>query len=152
MGDTPRQRQLGEILVDTGVLSEDELGVVLAEHQRTGRMLGELVVSLGLATSRAITDALASQKGWAHDSTSRDVRERVDSGGEPDGDRSEQFHRLFLPTAEGYQMITRSGPAPEQGTVVEIQHGETAMRYEVVKRSRTLLPDRACQCAHLQPT
>jgi hypothetical protein len=151
MGDTPRQRQLGEILVDTGVLSEDELAIVLAEHQRTGRMLGELAVSLGLATSRSITDALAAQKGWSHDGNPG-VPEPVDSRDEAAVDLSEQFHTLFLPTAEGYQLITAAGPAPEQGTVVEVQHGETAVRYEVVKRSRTLLPNRACQCAYLQPT
>ena len=169
MGNAPHQRRLGEILVDTGVLSEDDLALVLAEHQRSGRMVGELVISLGLATSRAITDALAHQKGWGNDDI-HGLEERLssdgaapaaaaapepprlqDTGVEPaDHEAPDSFHRLFFLTAKGYEMVTRGGPAPAQGTVVEIESGGMPVYYEVVKHGRSVLPDRACPCAYLQ--
>lgn len=60
------RRRLGDVLVDAGVLTEDELVAVLA-HQRTGdggrRRLGALLVELGFADERDIAAAMAAQLG-----------------------------------------------------------------------------------------
>jgi hypothetical protein len=61
---SPDRRRLGEILVARGALSEEQLALVLAEHERTRRPVGELVVALGVASSVAVNAALAEQRGW----------------------------------------------------------------------------------------
>lgn len=55
--------QLGELLVQHGVITPDELVLALAEQQRTGRPLGEVVVALGLAPGPIVAQALATQHG-----------------------------------------------------------------------------------------
>src|SRR5438132_7367264 len=54
---------LGQVMVDHGLLSEDELEIVLAEQDRNAKPLGELVVALGFASSGAVANALAEQHG-----------------------------------------------------------------------------------------
>jgi type IV pilus assembly protein PilB len=60
------KRKLGELLVDSGTISEHQLQIALAEHQRTGRRLGNTLIDLGLVTEEAISRVLASQTGVEH--------------------------------------------------------------------------------------
>jgi hypothetical protein len=55
--------QLGELLVQHGVITPDELTIALGEQTRTGRPLGEVVVALGLAPGPIVAQALATQHG-----------------------------------------------------------------------------------------
>jgi hypothetical protein len=55
--------QLGELLVQHGVITPEELTIALAEQTRTGRPLGEVVVTLGLAPGPIVAQALATQHG-----------------------------------------------------------------------------------------
>ena len=55
--------QLGELLVQHGVITQDELAIALDEQTRTGRPLGEVVVALGLAPGPIVAQALATQHG-----------------------------------------------------------------------------------------
>ena len=70
------RRRLGDVLVDAGVLTEDELASLL-EHQRTAdgrrRRIGELLVELGFADEKAIAGALAAQLGLGTIDLSRSV-------------------------------------------------------------------------------
>ncbi len=59
------QRRLGEILMARGALAREQLEAVIAEQERTGRLFGELVVTLGFASSSAVAAALAEQRGWS---------------------------------------------------------------------------------------
>ena len=52
---------LGQLLVDGGILTEEQLRRVLEEKASSGRRLGEIAVSLGFTTERAIAGALAEQ-------------------------------------------------------------------------------------------
>ena len=52
---------LGQLLVDGGILTEQQLRRVLEEKASSGRRLGEIAVSLGFTTERAIAGALAEQ-------------------------------------------------------------------------------------------
>lgn len=64
--DAPRRawRPLGQILVDKGFLSENELERALAEQERRpDRRLGELLVASGTLTGPALALALAEQHG-----------------------------------------------------------------------------------------
>ena len=63
-----QRRRLGDVLVDAGVLTAEQLEQVLSTQKRAvgpRRRLGELVVELGLSDERGIAQALADQLGLA---------------------------------------------------------------------------------------
>jgi chromosome segregation ATPase len=57
------RRQLGQIMVDEGFLTESQLLDALAEHNRTGTPLGKVLVDLGFVSPGAVANALAEQHG-----------------------------------------------------------------------------------------
>jgi type IV pilus assembly protein PilB len=61
----PRRRRLGEILVQAGVISLEQLADALGEQKRGSRHrgLGQVLVEMGFATERGIGEALALQLG-----------------------------------------------------------------------------------------
>jgi hypothetical protein len=60
-----REQRLGEIMIERGLLTEQQLTDALAEQRRNPRPLGEVLVGLGYASSAAVSQALAKQNGWA---------------------------------------------------------------------------------------
>jgi hypothetical protein len=56
-------RPLGQLLVDGGLITADDLEKALAEQKRTGGRLGEIIVERGLISWPALTKALAAQYG-----------------------------------------------------------------------------------------
>lgn len=72
-----RRRRLGDVLVDAGVLTAEELAAVLHHQAETAggerRRLGELLVELGFADERLIAGALAQQLGLGTVDLSRSV-------------------------------------------------------------------------------
>ena len=54
-------RPLGELLVERGLLSADELAGALDEQARTGGFLGEILIRRGLLSSIALTSTLSEQ-------------------------------------------------------------------------------------------
>jgi hypothetical protein len=54
-------RPLGELLVERGLLSADELAAALDEQERTGGFLGEILIRRGLLSSIALTSTLSEQ-------------------------------------------------------------------------------------------
>jgi hypothetical protein len=56
-------RPLGRLLVEQGLLSEDELERALGEQASTGRRLGETLVGLGFVSHAALSHALTEQYG-----------------------------------------------------------------------------------------
>jgi hypothetical protein len=64
LADTGREgAPLGEILLHHGVITQDELAIVLAEQQVTGEPLGSIVIARGFAASTTVAAALATQHG-----------------------------------------------------------------------------------------
>jgi type IV pilus assembly protein PilB len=58
------QRRLGQILVDLGYLTEDQLWDVLEEQKQTaGEIIGQVAIRMGLVTEVQVTEALAEQWG-----------------------------------------------------------------------------------------
>jgi type IV pilus assembly protein PilB len=58
------QRKLGQILVDLGYLTEDQLWDVLEEQKQSpGEVIGQVAKRMGLVTEAQITEALAEQFG-----------------------------------------------------------------------------------------
>ncbi len=56
-----KPRPLGEILMDRGVISPDQLRVALTEQKRSREQLGKLLVKLGFATEAVIRDVISEQ-------------------------------------------------------------------------------------------
>ena len=59
------RRKIGQILVDLGYLTEDQLWDVLNEQQqnRSDRLLGQLAVEMGLVSDAQVAQAVAEQMG-----------------------------------------------------------------------------------------
>jgi type IV pilus assembly protein PilB len=58
------QRRLGQILVDLGYLTEDQLWDVLEEQKQSpGEIIGQVAIRMGLITDVQVTEALAEQWG-----------------------------------------------------------------------------------------
>ncbi|WP_426115820.1 GspE/PulE family protein [Massilia sp. PWRC2] len=62
----PEKVRLGEILVQQKLLSEEQLGLALADQKRSGRKLGRVFVGNGFVTEEQISGALARQLGIAY--------------------------------------------------------------------------------------
>ncbi len=57
-------RQIGQIFVDLGFISEEQLDLLLEEQQqRPGQLLGRIAVDMGLVTDDQVAQALAEQMG-----------------------------------------------------------------------------------------
>ena len=58
------QRRLGQILVDLGYLTEDQLWDVCEEQKQSpGEVIGQVAIRMGLVTDAQVTEALAEQWG-----------------------------------------------------------------------------------------
>jgi hypothetical protein len=58
-------RRLGRLLVEDGLLTEDQLDAALEQQIRTRRLLGQIVVELGYVSHEDVERALAIQAGLA---------------------------------------------------------------------------------------
>ena len=57
-------RRIGQILVDLGFLSDEQLEMLLEEQQqRPGEMLGQIAMAMGLITDEQLAQALGEQMG-----------------------------------------------------------------------------------------
>lgn len=61
--DRARQRQLGEVLIEQGVISPLQLDEALQRQRLTGDMLGRVLVTMGHCDEQAIIEALGVQGG-----------------------------------------------------------------------------------------
>jgi type IV pilus assembly protein PilB len=56
--------RIGEVLVEEGILTEQQLQRALAEQKATGRMLGEMLVEQGVIQPQVLVQALARRLGY----------------------------------------------------------------------------------------
>ena len=70
------RKKIGECLIQSGLITEQDLQVALAEHLRTGERVGAVIVRLNFATEKQVTKALAHQLGFPYVSLSDDPPER----------------------------------------------------------------------------
>lgn len=57
----PEKIRLGDLLIQQGLLTDEQLKFALDEQKRSGRKLGRIVVESGFVTEEAISQALAKQ-------------------------------------------------------------------------------------------
>ena len=73
-----RERQLGDILVEQGVITPLELDEALQRQRLTGDMLGRVLVSMGLCQEQDIVESLGVQAGMERvDLTKMKIKEDV---------------------------------------------------------------------------
>ncbi|MCP4043956.1 MAG: Flp pilus assembly complex ATPase component [Gammaproteobacteria bacterium] len=58
-----KPRLIGEILVDKGLVSQDQVSIALTEQKKTNQHLGKILVRLGFATEAVIRDLLGGVLG-----------------------------------------------------------------------------------------
>jgi hypothetical protein len=115
-------RPLGELLVDKGLVTKDELEVALGEQSESGRLLGAILVERGFVSGPALAVALAEQYGveleaqrgfgtglWAEiDRRHREGRGYED---EPDADNVVKLEPVPLPPR--VEVVPDPEPDPE---------------------------------------
>ena len=62
---TPRRKKLrlGEVLVEAGAITREQLEEALAEQRRSGQKLGRTLINIGAISEKALFDFLASKMG-----------------------------------------------------------------------------------------
>ncbi len=66
------RKKIGECLIQSGLITEADLQVALAEHKLTGERVGAVLIRLKFATEKQITKALAYQLGFSYVSLAED--------------------------------------------------------------------------------
>lgn len=59
-------KQIGELLVECGVITADQLNEAVAIQQQRGGLLGQVLVRLGYADEEAVAQALTTQYGFPY--------------------------------------------------------------------------------------
>ena len=59
-------KPLGELLIERGVITHDQLQVAIAHQQKSGGLFGEILVQLKFATEKDIAQALTCQYGFPY--------------------------------------------------------------------------------------
>jgi type IV pilus assembly protein PilB len=59
----PDTKELGEVLVDEGLITNDQLAQAAEEQQKVGRSLGRVLIDLGLVNEPDLVAVLARQIG-----------------------------------------------------------------------------------------
>jgi hypothetical protein len=59
-------KQLGELLIERGVITRDQLDHALEVQKEKGGLIGQILVNLGYATEEAIAQAITVQYGFPY--------------------------------------------------------------------------------------
>jgi general secretion pathway protein E/type IV pilus assembly protein PilB len=62
--DSKKSKRIGDILVEQGLITLDQLNVALHEKQKTGKMIGATLVDLGFISESMLTGFLAESTGY----------------------------------------------------------------------------------------
>jgi hypothetical protein len=145
-------------LVDAGLVSERDLVDALVEQGRSGRRLGEILVQRGTVSAPAVANALAEQHGsflkTEHGfgtglQTLPGGADREEPPVSPPALSVDQDYLVFVPTPQGYLLVTRSGKTPEAGDRVELDDSPD-VRFFVTKVAASPLPGDERVCVYLQ--
>src|SRR2546425_12805636 len=63
-GSPKRRRKLGQVLMEAGLLSHDQLTKALEECARSGKRLGEYLADQGIVSEHDLTPGLSNQLGF----------------------------------------------------------------------------------------
>jgi len=58
-----KPKRIGDLLIEKGILTQDQLSIALTEQKKSREQLGKIVVSLGFATEAVVRDVLGEALG-----------------------------------------------------------------------------------------
>ena len=59
----PRKRMLGEVLLEKGIVNQDQLRIALTEQKKQNIPLGKILVKLGFVSEAVMRDVLGETMG-----------------------------------------------------------------------------------------
>ncbi len=62
----PHKKKIGEILIEQGILTEEQLVEALAQCKKSDTPIGSMLVTMGFITVDQLKDALSYQQGFSH--------------------------------------------------------------------------------------
>jgi type IV pilus assembly protein PilB len=65
MSAVAKPKRIGDLLIDKGILTQDQLSIALTEQKKSSSPLGKIIVALGFATEAVVRDALGEALGQA---------------------------------------------------------------------------------------
>jgi hypothetical protein len=140
---------LGQLVLQRGLLNEEQLEVALAEHLSTGKRLGEVLVDRGWVTPQELSELLAQQDGARGIELLRtrvaEAEAELESATTNASEGAHPGHVLFVWTPAGYEVLGRGGEAPQVGEEVGVSGG---LRI-VTKVGPSPLPGDRRRCAFL---
>ncbi len=149
---------LGQLVLQRGLLDEEQLEIALVEHMSSGMRLGEVLVERGWLTQEQIEGLLDEQRatGVGEDGTRgidllrtrvAEAEAELEPAPEAEAEAAENGaeHVLFVWSPSGYALLTRAGEPPSIGSEVGVSGG----RLVVVKIGPSPLPGDRRRCAYL---
>ncbi len=141
-------------MVERGLWDAEQLELALAEHLCTGRKLGEVLLEHGWLTTEQLSEVLDEQArgngargiDLLRSSVAEAEAELEQPGPEDEArDTDGAGHLLFVWGPSGYALLSRSGDPPPVGTEVGISGGSRV----VTKIGPSPLPGDPRPCAFL---
>jgi hypothetical protein len=143
-------RPLGELLLEKGLVSPDELELALAEQAESGRLLGAILVERGYVSGPALAVALAEQYGvelptergfgtglWAEiDRRHRAGRSQDEEPAQDDGPRPRQDNVVKLEPVAAPRVEVVPDPEPEPDPELERLEAENDRLLDELARLR----------------
>ena len=141
---------LGRIVLERGLLTEEQLEVALAEHLSSGKRLGEVLVERGYVTDEQLAELLELQQNGTRgiDLLRTSVAEaaaELEPEPELEGEEEDPGHLLFVWSPTGYSLLGRAGAPPVVGEEVGVTGGVLV----VTKLAPSPLPGDNRLCAFL---
>jgi hypothetical protein len=139
---------LGQLVLECGLVNAEQLEMALAEHMSSGKRLGEVLIDNGLLTSEQLLELLHRQENGSRGiellrtSVAEAEAELVPAAEEASDDPG---HVLFVWTPAGYELLARSGEPPAVGSEVGFSGGLRV----VTKIGPSPLPGDRRPCAFL---
>jgi type IV pilus assembly protein PilB len=65
MSDKAKKQQLGDALIEKGIITPDQLAIALVEQETLGKRIGAVLIQLGFVTDSIIRDALSENTGYS---------------------------------------------------------------------------------------
>jgi len=124
---------LGQLVLEWGLLNAEQLEIALAEHMSSGKRLGEVLIDHGWLTHEQLAELLHQQENGARgiDLLRTSVAEAeaelepapaVEEAAEP-ATEAQPGHVLFVWSPSGYELLSRSGEPPPVGSEVGVSGG-----------------------------
>jgi hypothetical protein len=146
----PKPMPLGQLVLQRGLLDEAQLEVALAEHLSSGKQLGEVIVDYGWMTREELAELLGQQEESASgmDQLRTQVaaaKAALEPAAEEAAGNAGLGHLLFVWSPAGYELLSRAGAPPRVGDEVGVSGGPRV----VTKVGPSPLPGDRRLCAFL---